>query len=393
MRVSAKLLLLLLLLLLAPCAPAATASPVLDKVIILQRHGVRAPTKAPADLAPSARDPWVSWPVAPGELTDHGANALARMGEALHHHYARILPNGDCSRVFVWADNADQRTRQSGWVMAKALSPGCDASAHWADGEDDALFHGEKTCPADPRAAQEAVAARLPSVIAARQKAYDTARRKLADILGKDGGADNIVRKGGKLEGALGEASSLTENLYLEYAQGMAHPGWGRMSRTDLEAIMPLHDMASNLTRRTPLLAAHNGSLLAQQIVALLTGKPGRVAVPTAARVILLAGHDTNLSNIAAMLGASWTLPKQPDSTAPDTALAFEVWNDKGRVFVRLRVFYQTLDQLRDVSVLRDPPHRDLALPGCGQDCPLSKVASALDSAMAKECLEPSASR
>jgi 4-phytase/acid phosphatase len=390
LRVSKKLLLLLLL---APYAPAATASPVLEKVIILQRHGVRAPTKAPADLAPSARDTWASWPVAPGELTDHGADALARMGEALHRHYARILPNGDCSRVFVWADNADQRTRQSGATMAKALAPGCDASAHWADGEDDALFHGEKTCPADPKAAQEAVAARLPGVIAARQKTYDAARGKLADILGKDGSAGNSVRKGGKLEGALGDASSLTENLYLEYAQGMAHPGWSRMSRTDLGAIMPLHDMASDLTRRTPLLAAHNGTLLAQQILALLTGKPGRIAPPIAARMILLAGHDTNLSNIAAMLGVSWTLPKQPDSTAPDTALAFEIWNDKGYAFVRLRLFYQTLDQLRDLTVLRDPPRRDLALPGCGQDCPVSKVASALDAAMAKECLAPSGSR
>jgi 4-phytase/acid phosphatase len=374
-------------LLLALTVPAAVAAPVLERVVLLQRHGVRAPTKSPDALAAFAQQPWARWPVAPGELTDHGAAALARLGDGLRFHYASLLD--DCGRVFVWADNADQRTRLSGNAMAAALAPGCNITAKWAKGDDDDLFHGDRVCPTDDKAAQDAVAARLPGVISRRQKAYDAARRKLVEILGKDIGKDNAVRKGGKLEGVLGDASSLTENLYLEYAEGMDHPGWGRMSRADLIAIMPLHDMASDLGRRTPLLAAHNGTLLAQQIVALMTATPGRIAVPDTARVVLLAGHDTNISNIAGMLGVTWTLPGQPDSTAPDTALAFEVWRDKAGPFVRLRLFYQTLDQLRDLTPLRDPPHRDLKLPECKDDCPVTQVTTRLEAAMSKECLAP----
>jgi 4-phytase/acid phosphatase len=378
---------LLCLLLLALAAAPAAASPELQRVIILQRHGVRAPTKSPEALAAFAAQPWAQWPVGPGELTDHGAAALARMGDGLRLHYAPLL--GDCGRVFVWADNADQRTRVSGNTMAASLAPGCQLTAHWAQGDDDPVFHGDRVCPADEKAAQEAVAARLPQVIAARSAAYGKARAKLAEILGKNGAGDTSVRKGGKLDGALGDASSLTENLYLEYAQGMAQPGWGRMSRADLDTIMPLHDMASDLTRRTPLLAAHNGALLAQQIAALLTGETGRVAVPAGAKVILLAGHDTNLSNIAGLLGVHWTLPQQPDSTAPDTALAFEVWHDGHGDFVRLKLYYQTLDELRDLTPLREPAHRDLMLPDCRHQCSARDVAQTLKAATPPECLSP----
>jgi 4-phytase/acid phosphatase len=381
-RIAASLLTLLL-----ACTPAAVAAPILERVVILQRHGVRAPTKSPEALAPFAQQPWVQWPVAPGELTDHGAAALARMGEGLRRHYEMLL--GDCGRVYVWSDNADQRTRVSGNTMAAALALGCNLTAAWAKGEDDPIFHGDRTCPADDAAARDTVAARLPLVIAARQKAYDAACKKLAEILGKDGAADTSVRKGGKLEGALGDASSLTENLYLEYAQGMAQPGWGRLSRADLDIIMPLHDMASDLTRRTPLLAAHNGALLAQQIAALLTGAPNRVAAPDTAKLVVLAGHDTNLSNIAALLGVNWTLPGQPDSTAPDTALAFEVWNDKGQRSVRLRLFYQTLAQLRDLSVVQEPQHRNLALPDCKKDCSAFDLTQKLRAAKPRECVSP----
>jgi 4-phytase/acid phosphatase len=134
------------------------------------------------------------------------------------------------------------------------------------------------------------------------------------------------------------------------------------------------------------LLAAHNATPLAQQIAALLIKTPGRIAAPATARVIVLAGHDTNLSNIAGMLGVTWRLPGQPDSTAPDTALAFEVWRDGKTEFVRLRLFYQTLDQLRDLTRLSDPPRRDLTL-SCTGRCTVAKVAWRMEAAMAKECL------
>jgi 4-phytase/acid phosphatase len=128
--------------------------------------------------------------------------------------------------------------------------------------------------------------------------------------------------------------------------------------------------------------------------MALLTDTDFRIAVPSDARLVLLAGHDTNLSNIAGMLGLNWTLSGEPDTTAPDTALAFERWHeDKRGDFIRIRLFYQTAKQLRTASRLSTLPRLDLSLAECGKDCALPLVTARLQAAMAKECLTPAAEK
>jgi 4-phytase/acid phosphatase len=392
-------------------AVPAMASPVLEKVVVLQRHGVRAPTKPLSDYAAYSPAPFAAWPVKPGELTDHGAAALARMGEALRAHYAVVLPNADCrnaGRLFVWADNADSRTRLSGGAMAAALAPGCGVTAHFApDGRDDLLFHpGDDFCPVDAEKADAALRARLPALLAAYRKAYDGARGRLQSLLDPsvteaactgDGSKKCAIAAGrdeirnGKLVGTLAEGSTLSENLLLEYAQGLED---ARVKDpATLTAIMKLHHLYADLARRTPLIAAHGGSLLARQIRDALSPAPGfegRAPIPAEARFILLAGHDTNLSTLGGMLGLDWTLPGEPDVTAPDTALAFERWRDGKARFVRIVIWYQTPDQLRTLApIAAHPPHVALALPGCGATCPLEKALKALDAPVVQECLKP----
>jgi 4-phytase/acid phosphatase len=403
------------LVLVALCfAAPALAKPVLEKVIILQRHGVRAPTKAPADLAPYARNAWAAWPVGPGELTDHGAASLGLMGDALRLHYTALglLPKSGCTNaIYVWADNSDQRTRRSGAVMAAALAPGCNLTPQMAPGDvADPLFHpADDFCPIDSAKTQAALSARLPVLLVARRAAYDAAVTGLQSVLDPDlkpesctGGKKCVVAmrrndvKDGKLSGTLADGSTLAENIYLEYAQGMPQPGWGRVpDAATLAGFMPLHQIYTDLARRTPALAAQNGSLIARQIRDALSPVPAfahEAPVPKDAKFILLAGHDTNISNIAGMLGLDWTLPGEPDVTAPDSALAFEVWrDDKGGRFVRLAIFYQTPDQLRNLNAFdaaHPVPHLDLALPGCAGKCPLAAVTRKLDAAVAPQCIK-----
>ncbi|HEY4274358.1 MAG TPA: histidine-type phosphatase [Rhizomicrobium sp.] len=392
-------------------AVPATAAPVLEKVIVLQRHGVRSPTKPPADLAAYSPTPFAAWPVAPGELTPHGATALTRMGEALRAHYAAMLPRADCrdtGRLFVWADNADSRTRQSGDAMAAALAPGCKVAAQFTPaGSDDVLFHpGDAFCPVDADEGGKAIAARLPMLLAAERKRYDGARARLQSLLDPSLSQDacandsskkcaiaadrNEVRKG-KLAGTLAEGSTLSENFLLEYAQGL--PDARVKDTASLAAIMPLHHLYADLARRTPLIAAHGATLIARQIRDALSPVPafqGRAPVPADARFVLLAGHDTNLSNLGGMLGLKWELPGEPDVTAPNTALAFELWQDGKARFVRIVIWYQTPDQLRTLSpIAAHPPHVALSLPGCGRSCSLDKALKALDAPLIQECLKP----
>jgi 4-phytase/acid phosphatase len=92
---------------------------------------------------------------------------------------------------------------------------------------------------------------------------------------------------------------------------------------------------------------------------------PGEPVAPAAARLVVIAGHDTNIANLAGVLGLQWTLPGQPDDTPPGGALVFEVWRDAGgAAWVRARFVYQTLEQLRSLTPL------DAAHPAGAVDLP-----------------------
>ena len=381
------------------------AAPVLEKVLILERHGVRSPTKPPEALAKYAAEPWPQWPVAPGELTSHGAEAMRAMGAALRARYPQFFPKDGClpaGSVFIWADNADQRTRESGKAIAATLAPGCPAPSHVApEPYPDPLFHS--TCGIDEQAAVSELSARFDAMMKTGGDRYTRALAALNQIL-KPGCTDDScpligetrVSASGKIEGPLSAGATLSENLLLEYAQGMPDKGvgWGRAaSPAKIAAVMPLHEMESDLTRATPVLAARNGGLLAEQIADFLApheDQPSPGPILRKARLVVLLGHDTNLANIAGLLGVTWHLPEQPDSTAPGTALAFEVWRDHGKDAVRVVVLYQTLEQLRSAAPLGgEPRHVDITVRGCaGGTCSASALAGRLTRAIPHACLE-----
>ncbi len=135
----------------------ASAAPVLERVVLVSRHGVRSPTQTVEALDAATGQTWPAWPVGPGELTPHGAKALGRMGDFLHAVYAGegLLPAQGCAAagtVQVWADGADSRTERSGDILATALAPGCGvAAAHGPDGARDPVFDAVDTgvCPID----------------------------------------------------------------------------------------------------------------------------------------------------------------------------------------------------------------------------------------------------
>jgi 4-phytase/acid phosphatase len=208
-----------------------------------------------------------------------------------------------------------------------------------------------------------------------------------------------------KLEGPLAVGATIAENILLEYAEGLAPAdvGWGRAATPEaVAAMMPLHDLYADLMRRTRYFASRHGALLARTIVDTLTDSPetgvaGTPPIPRSAQFVAFIGHDTNLSNIAGLLDVDWALPGQPDKTAPDTVMAFEIWQrpaDHQR-FVRLVIHYQTLAQLRDAGSAsadsRQAETLPVPVPGCsdGPDglCRLESVANRLAHAIEPSCL------
>jgi len=388
----------------------SNAPAVLERVVIVERHGVRPPTKAPEVLAKFAEQPWPQWSVKPGELTAHGAEALALMGGALLRTYKRegLFASEPCPKnVFVWADSADQRTRASGDAVLKGF--GCDTpSQHLQAGETDPLFDPIEAglCPVDAEKAKAAATEKLSAVLAANKEAYERGRREMQKILtpngcGKAGqreclvgeGSDTVASKNGetRLDGPLANASGLTENLLLEYSEGkpLCEVGWGRAAGK-LDAVLPLHNLYADVMRRTPYFSSRRGSLLAQQVLDLLNGRKssfqGAAPVPADAKFVVFLGHDTNLSNMSGFLETSWSLKGQPDHTAPDTAIAFEKWRRAdGSRFVRVKVFYQTLEETWALTPINEPKSVEL----CGEEgCPLSEITRKISANISQDCLK-----
>ncbi len=355
----------------AALAGVATAAPqtgpTLERVVIVQRHGVRPPTSSNQALAAFAEKPWPAWPVAAGELTPHGADTVRLVGRTLRRAYrdGRLASPHGCpaaDAVSVWADGADERTRRSGEILAEALSPGCSVKATWAAPlPRDPIFNGDTSaaaCRADPEAARAALVAEI-GTGGVDTPATRSALKRLQAILAPRACA-----------GGPGTCFARSE------------VGWGRAgSEADIAAVMPLHERAFKLYFGDPYRSAREGAPMARLILAALAGetRPASPGFGPGTRLLALAGHDANLALMGGLFGLAWTLPDQPDATAPATALAFELWKDptNGARFVRAVIYYETLDQLRTLAPAT-ARRRVLTFTGCASgpmgSCPLETL-------------------
>jgi len=347
-------------------AGVADAQPRLVRVVIVMRHGVRPPTQPNAALAKFAAQPWPDWPVAPGELTPHGREGVRLMGATLRERLIadRMLPSKGCAAsgaVSVWADGADQRTRKTGEILAAALEPGCALAAGSAPpAPRDPIFAGTDAgaCKADPAVGRAALAASAVAVRAGKTRELEAATDRLQAILAPDachGGAGTCLKTQDQTPGAspvpFPPTAALAEDLYLEYVDDkpMSDVGWGRASAADVDEVMRIHEIAFQTIWGDLYLDERRGAPMARLVLAALAGEPvtgGPTAGP-GLKVLALAGHDSNLSWMGALFGLDWTLPEQPESTAPSTVLELELWEDHGQRYVRPVLFYETLDQMR----------------------------------------------
>ncbi len=311
-----------------------------------------------------------------------------------------LAPAGcdDATRVTILADS-DQRTRETGKALAEGLMPGCAVQTHaLPEGTEDPLFHGMSATEAhlDPALAVAAIGGRiggdpnnlaqayrlqlavLDKILAGCGKvpATNAARTSLFDVPAvlRPGKGDHAA----EFRGPLPTASTLSENLMLEYTQGMSGTelGWGCLDEGRLRGVLQLHDAEEDYADRTPVIARMHASNLLNRIAKAMeqsaTGKtvagaPGRPDD----KVLVLVGHDTNIATVAGVLGLDWIIDGRRDDTPPGGALVFELWRAAGRAY-SVRVYYtaQTLNQMRYATPLsvQSPPERvPVVVPGCSQ--------------------------
>ena len=386
--------LLLAVLLVSGPLRAAESTGDLRLVVIVARHGIRSPTSnaGQAGLGKYAAEPWPQWSVAPGQLTEHGKRQMRLMGAYYRLRYVHEgLLSGqaaeDASRLVFRADS-DQRTIDTAQALAAGLLPDghADVLARHP-GESDPLFHPLEAAVGKPDSALAvaAVSGRLGdrpgAVVTACASAFAALERVL---VGGDGtvpaGRTSVlslpteVVPDDKTPGAVVITGPLligqrcAEVFLLEYAEGLplAQVGWGRIDRPVLTELMRLHSLGFILAHGTFYVAQEKASNLMSHIGRSLEqavqGKPvpGAIGGP-ASRLVVLAGHDTNMASLAGLLGISWWMDgTQQDPTLPGGALVFELRQRPadGRYFVRVLYVAQTLDQMRNLDplTLEHPP-------------------------------------
>jgi 4-phytase/acid phosphatase len=317
-----------------------------------------------------------------------------------------LLAPSDCAdaqHIRIIADS-DQRTRETGKALAAGLAPGCAlAVSALPEGTSDSLFHSLKAGVGHPDKllATAAVSGRIGNNPQGLSEAYRPQLEALEDILRScnpgatcpsagtavpqsifdipssiaQGKGDHLV----ELHTPLSVASTMAENLLLEYTEGMeaAKVGWGRVDIGKLRELLQLHTANEDISQRTSYIARAQSSNLLIHILQSMeqeaAGHPVTGALTRPGdRLLILVGHDTNLANIAGALGLSWLIDGRRDDTPPGGALVFELWKIRDTGEYSVRTFYeaQTLDQMRNGTPLsvKTPPERvPVFVPGCSQ--------------------------
>ncbi len=402
------------------------------RFVIMSRHGVRSPTGSPETLARWTVSKWPDFKVPPGHLTPRGGELAQQMGGYYRDHLAAqgLFPPAGCPagpQVFLWAD-VDQRTQATGSRIMAGFAPDCPITMRKASESPDPIFHPVEAgvCRFNADMARAAVMGRIGGDFAAVESANRDAMKTLQDVLrcctpklcdksfGGPGGPCTLPTlptrlkadpKKVSLEGGLAVASTFAEILLLEHSNGFRGRDFG-FGRADLEKMrrgFAVHTLAFDIVQRTPYIARRQGAMLLRKLTAALAA--GHLAPPPGAsdassgeaRFVAYIGHDTNIANLAAMLGVSWQQPGyQMNQTPPGGALAFELRRGRdGRLRVYSSYVAQSLKQLGDAEPLslNNPPQRSaLFIPACssgddGYPCLLEDFVKAAGQAMAPDCL------
>jgi 4-phytase/acid phosphatase len=383
----------------------------LERVVILSRHGVRSPTQDNDTLKnyrKSNTPPWPDFGVQhPADLTLKGALLMQQMG-AYYRPQWRLFGVDACPnpKPFFWADR-EERTLMTARALVAGLAGGpCELPVRETIEPNvptrerfDPVFHptsANPSCKIDPPPVNPTVS---PDQIQQVQDVVDCCSEKLCTMIGKkppicqlkDVMDDTNDKK--THDAAYNFIQSFGEILLFEYAQDFVgfNFAFGKIAPAEKAKWMSLLAIHADLFNKKQRNGANGdvallqgANLLYHMTSAIATGKP---LIPPAVgppmnsprKFMVYVGHDTNIANVAALLGLHWQVGDYPaDDVAPGAALAFEVrqYTLGAPLYVNAVMLVQPPESLRgdgsDVSSQRLP------IPGCRPDgsCEMSKFVN-----------------
>jgi 4-phytase/acid phosphatase len=405
---------------------AVPSSWTLGGVVLLARHGLRAP-QSPipcrgADdincMNSQSQRPWPSFGVAAGNLLPHGYEAARVLGAYFRTRYAAagLLPEQACpeggNAALLYAD--DERTAMTAGGLADGMLPGCAVEI---EVDENAYEPQDESCVADPKTTRDAAAAfvggswsalakgDLKGPIAAMDAVVGRYSKAFCAELGLPGDCSLADARATRTNpGPIQLASTPSELFLMEYGGDFAKPdvAWGKLERATgrslpdaLEFVNRTHALYFAATNMPKQIASPAGSKSLNSVVTALEELASEHDEPDT-NFFVYVSHDNYLLNIAGMLGLAWQLDGYaPLQVPPGGAIAFELWRTAGgRPMVRIVYFAQTAQQLRALSVLDEhhPPATEvLEVAGCDGPhgaCPWSRFLAIARGAIEPQCTE-----
>ncbi|WP_313535369.1 histidine-type phosphatase [Sphingomonas sp.] len=372
--------------------------PQVERLLLLMRHGVRAPLDGEVPPATRTGQPWPRWNAPAEQMTPHGAAALRALAKADRRWFvaAGLVAMKGCpdpAALRLWTNSAS-RTIASGEAYVAGFAPGCQvAVGHKPEGTNDPIFEPLGAHPAafDANRAAESIL-RYTGGAEALTRRHAEGLTLLEQVLACPAAPCSPVEpssvrasengRGIDLKGPIRAASGTAQVLMLQYLEGMplAQVGWGRATPARLEALGAVHGALFDVFSRPPYMAAFQMAPTVDRITADLT-------TAAAPKLDMLIGHDTNVAALAAVLGVPVKAPGfATNDPAPGGGIAIAlVRAPNGRQAVRL--WYRS-QSATDMRAARDRTvWTPLRLQGCDEGaehrCALPAFLKRLEAATA----------
>ena len=379
-----------------PAVAAPTRGLVLERAVLVMRHGIRAPLDGEVPPGTRTGAPWPAWPVAESRITPHGVRALERVAaydrRVLTEHglFGRNGCPADGVRI---RSNSSDRTIASGEAYAAGFAPGCKLVVeHRPLGTVDPVFE-----PLRARATRFDAAAAIAAInretggMAMLARRHGAALARLDRVLGCTPVGRGCVSAGMPaiaasadghdlvLTGPIRAASGIAQVLLLQEAEGFPREnvGWGRVKPTALEQLGALHAALFAVFTHPPYMAAHQAAIVGREVRASLSS--------TGPRLTVFMGHDTTVTALAAALRIDLKAPGYAtNDVPPGGALLIERLRDRrsGVRFIRVSYRTQSLETLRGLG--RSASLLPMAIPGCPRrSCTAAMFSRLLSSRLA----------
>ena len=368
----------------------------LEQVVVLSRHNIRSPmSDSGSTLAMATPHVWFSWTSKPSELSLRGGALETMMGQ-----YFRIWleaeglipenyqPTTDEMRFYA---NAKQRTIATTQYFSSGMLPVANVpiETHAAYDEMDPVFTPKITFLSDSykeaaleqiaslngNGSMSLVASGLTEPYATLAKVLDYTESEgyqdgaLADFETDDTEVDLVLGEEPAVTGSLRLGMQLVDALRLQYyeeSDPLTATFGHHVSDIQWAQLDWIGETYNDVAFRSPLVAINIAHPLLEEIANELDTE-GRV-------FSFLCGHDSNIASVLAALSIEdYRLPYSIETKTPVGAkLVFERWSDEaGQQYGRLRMVYNSTDQLRNLSlpsVTNSPVSYDLSFGGLSKN-------------------------